>query len=53
MLLLIAGVLYFNGHRTAGIVLAIVAGLTDYLDGAIARATGTGHAAGRDPGPVL
>ena len=32
--------LYFNGHETAGIVLAIIAGLTDYLDGAVARATG-------------
>lgn len=40
-LLGIAGALYFNGHWTAGILLAIVAGLTDYLDGAIARATNT------------
>lgn len=39
-LLAIAGVLYFNGQQGAGIVLAIIAGLTDYLDGAIARATG-------------
>jgi cardiolipin synthase len=40
-LLGLGGALYFNGHTTAGIVLAIVAGLTDYADGAIARATGT------------
>jgi CDP-diacylglycerol--glycerol-3-phosphate 3-phosphatidyltransferase len=40
-LLPIAGALYFNGHETAGIILAIIAGLTDYADGAIARATGT------------
>ena len=39
-LLGIAGVLYFNGHQTGGIILAIIAGLTDYLDGAVARATG-------------
>jgi cardiolipin synthase len=39
-LLGIAGAFYFNGHPTVGIVLAIIAGLTDYLDGAIARATG-------------
>jgi cardiolipin synthase (CMP-forming) len=39
-LLGMGGALYFNGHQTAGIVLAIIAGLTDYLDGAVARATG-------------
>lgn len=40
-LLAVAGVLYFNGQHTPGIVLAVIAGLTDYADGAIARATGT------------
>lgn len=39
-LLAMAGVLYFNGHETGGIVLAIISGLTDYLDGIVARATG-------------
>ena len=39
-LLLVATALYFTVSRGAGIVLAVVAGVTDYLDGAIARATG-------------
>jgi cardiolipin synthase len=39
-LLAMAGVFYYNGHQTVGIVLAITAGLTDYLDGIVARATG-------------
>ena len=40
VLLLIAGALYFAGHRAVAIPLAIIAGVTDYLDGAVARATG-------------
>jgi cardiolipin synthase len=39
-LLTIATPLYFHGHYALGLVFAIVAALTDYLDGAIARATG-------------
>lgn len=41
VLLMIAGWLYFSGHPALGIPLAVLAGVTDYLDGAIARATGT------------
>jgi cardiolipin synthase (CMP-forming) len=40
VLLLIAASIYFLGRPGIGIALAVVAGVTDYLDGAIARATG-------------
>jgi CDP-diacylglycerol--glycerol-3-phosphate 3-phosphatidyltransferase len=39
-LLLIAAAVYFAGHPGVGIVLAVIAGVTDYVDGAVARATG-------------
>jgi cardiolipin synthase (CMP-forming) len=39
-LMFIATGLYFGGRQGIGIALAVVAGVTDYLDGAIARATG-------------
>jgi CDP-diacylglycerol--glycerol-3-phosphate 3-phosphatidyltransferase len=39
-LLVVAAVIYFYVSRVTGIVLAVVAGVTDYADGAIARATG-------------
>jgi phosphatidylglycerophosphate synthase len=39
-LLTIATPLYFQGHYALGLAFAIVAALTDYLDGAVARATG-------------
>jgi cardiolipin synthase (CMP-forming) len=40
-LLIVAAAVYFVlGQRAVAIVLAVVAGVTDYLDGAIARATG-------------
>ncbi len=39
-LILVAAGLYFYVSPGAGIVVAVVAGVTDYLDGAIARATG-------------
>jgi len=40
LLLGVGGVLYFSGHKPMGIALAVLAGLTDYLDGWVARATG-------------
>jgi CDP-diacylglycerol--glycerol-3-phosphate 3-phosphatidyltransferase len=40
-LLFVGGGLYFAGHQGIGIALAIVAGVTDYVDGMVARATGT------------
>lgn len=41
ILLMIAAVpIYLSVSRGAGIVIAVIAGVTDYLDGAIARATG-------------
>ncbi len=40
VLMLIATALYFGGRQGVAIVLAVLAGVTDYLDGAIARATG-------------
>lgn len=40
VLMLIATALYFSGQQGVAIALAVVAGVTDYLDGAIARATG-------------
>jgi cardiolipin synthase (CMP-forming) len=40
VLMLIATALYFSGRQGIAIALAVVAGVTDYLDGAIARATG-------------
>jgi CDP-diacylglycerol--glycerol-3-phosphate 3-phosphatidyltransferase len=39
-LILLGAVVYFNGSHVLGIVLSIVAGVTDYLDGYIARRTG-------------
>jgi CDP-diacylglycerol--glycerol-3-phosphate 3-phosphatidyltransferase len=39
-LLVVAAGLYFASHRGVAILLAVGAGVTDYLDGAIARATG-------------
>jgi CDP-diacylglycerol--glycerol-3-phosphate 3-phosphatidyltransferase len=39
-LMLIAAAIYFLGRPAIAIPLAVVAGVTDYLDGAIARATG-------------
>lgn len=40
VLILIAAALFFSGHMGSGIVLAIIAGVTDYLDGWLARRTG-------------
>src|SRR5687767_9169860 len=41
VLLLVAATIYFStAHRGVAIALAVIAGVTDYLDGAIARATG-------------
>jgi cardiolipin synthase (CMP-forming) len=40
VLMVIATALYFSGRQGLAIALAVVAGVTDYLDGAIARATG-------------
>jgi CDP-diacylglycerol--glycerol-3-phosphate 3-phosphatidyltransferase len=40
VLLLVATAIYFGGRQGVAIVLAVIAGVTDYLDGAIARATG-------------
>lgn len=41
VLLLVAATIYFTtSHRGVAILLAVIAGVTDYLDGAIARATG-------------
>jgi len=39
-LILLGAAVYFNGFRIVGIVLSIVAGVTDYLDGYVARRTG-------------
>jgi CDP-diacylglycerol--glycerol-3-phosphate 3-phosphatidyltransferase len=39
-LILLGAVIYFNGSQVVGIVLSIVAGVTDYLDGYVARRTG-------------
>ena len=39
-LILLGAVVYFNGFHVLGIVLSIVAGVTDYLDGYVARRTG-------------
>jgi CDP-diacylglycerol--glycerol-3-phosphate 3-phosphatidyltransferase len=41
VLLLVGGTLFFAGWRAVGVILAVIAGVTDYLDGAVARATGT------------
>ncbi len=40
VLMLVAAAIYFLGRPGIAIPLAVVAGVTDYLDGAIARATG-------------
>lgn len=40
VLILIAAALFFAGHTGLGIALGIVAGVTDYLDGWLARRTG-------------
>jgi cardiolipin synthase (CMP-forming) len=40
LLIVAAAIYFFGGHRGVAILLAVVAGVTDYLDGAIARATG-------------
>lgn len=40
VLILIAAALFFSGHMGIGIVLAIIGGVTDYLDGWLARRTG-------------
>jgi CDP-diacylglycerol--glycerol-3-phosphate 3-phosphatidyltransferase len=39
-LILLGAVVYFNGFHVLGVVLSIVAGVTDYLDGYVARRTG-------------
>jgi CDP-diacylglycerol--glycerol-3-phosphate 3-phosphatidyltransferase len=39
-LILLAAGLFFAGHQTVGIALAVVGGVTDYLDGWLARRTG-------------
>lgn len=39
-LIVMAAVLFFADHRSLGLGLAVVAGLTDYLDGWVARRTG-------------
>ena len=39
-LIFVAACLFFYVSRGAGMVLAVIAGVTDYADGAIARATG-------------
>jgi len=39
-LILIGAAVYFNGFHIVGIVLAVSAGVTDYLDGYVARRTG-------------
>ena len=39
-LLLVAAGLFFAGHERVGIALAVIGGLTDYLDGWLARRTG-------------
>lgn len=40
VLILIGAAFFFSGHTTVGIVLAIIGGVTDYLDGWLARRTG-------------
>jgi CDP-diacylglycerol--glycerol-3-phosphate 3-phosphatidyltransferase len=40
VLILIAAAFFFSGHMLTGIVLAIIGGVTDYLDGWLARRTG-------------
>ena len=40
VLILIAAGLFFGGHQRIGIALAVVGGVTDYLDGWLARRTG-------------
>lgn len=40
VLILIAAALFFAGHQTLGMALAVVGGVTDYLDGWLARRTG-------------
>ena len=40
LLLVAAGIYFASEHRGVAIVLAVIAGCTDYLDGAVARATG-------------
>lgn len=40
VLIVAAAAIYFAGYTTVGIVLAVIAGVTDYVDGAVARATG-------------
>jgi cardiolipin synthase len=39
VLILVAAALFFSGHPAIGIVIGIVAGVTDYLDGWLARRT--------------
>src|SRR5262245_10025319 len=41
LLIVVAAGLFFEGYRILGIVLACIAGWTDYLDGWLARRTGT------------
>lgn len=40
VLILLGAGLFFADHPTAGIILAVIGGLTDYLDGWLARRTG-------------
>lgn len=40
VLLWVGGAFLFYGAPVVGIVIAVIAGLTDYVDGAVARATG-------------
>lgn len=40
VLILIAAALFFSGHPTVGVILAVIGGMTDYLDGWLARRTG-------------
>jgi CDP-diacylglycerol--glycerol-3-phosphate 3-phosphatidyltransferase len=41
LLIVVAAGMFFEGYRLSGIVLACIAGWTDYLDGWLARRTGT------------
>jgi CDP-diacylglycerol--glycerol-3-phosphate 3-phosphatidyltransferase len=40
VLILLAAAFFFSGYSTIGIVLAVIGGVTDYLDGWLARRTG-------------
>lgn len=41
VLIVVAAGMFFQGYRLSGIVMACIAGWTDYLDGWLARRTGT------------